>query len=189
MTAEDIIEELEKKGMEEIQRISADCEKGLYSIVSKSQEKLKAIEQTMERKLDEDIKRIDITSKDEILIATKTVEMERKKVLLNQFWEKVDLLKEEIRKDQKYEEFLKKCLKEARTLMGKKFTVVGAPSDRVLINKMDGDFAFSESEVEMIGIIALSEDGKRSLNMSLNSIISEKRDEIEESILEHMGAH
>ena len=79
MTAEDIIEELEKKGMEEIQRISADCEKGLYSIVSKSQEKLKAIEQTMERKLDEDIKRIDITSKDEILIATKTVEMERKK--------------------------------------------------------------------------------------------------------------
>ena len=108
---------------------------------------------------------------------------------MNQFWEKVDLLKEEIRKDQKYEEFLKKCLKEARTLMGKKFTVVGAPSDRVLINKMDGDFAFSESEVEMIGIIALSEDGKRSLNMSLNSIISEKRDEIEESILEHMGAH
>ena len=53
MSAEDIIEQMEKKGREELNRISADCEKNLKGIIEENQRKLEELKVTMSKKLEE----------------------------------------------------------------------------------------------------------------------------------------
>ena len=188
MSAEDIIEEIEKKSREEIDRISADCEKNLKEIMEKSQERLEELEKNMSRKLEESLNRIEVTSKDEILIARKTIEMERKRKLLEDFWEKANSLESAIRKDPKYEDFIRYSLKEAGSKLGKGFTVLGSSEDKNIISKVNGEFTFEQSERIRLGILATSSDGKRTLNMTFDSIMSDQKEKIEEMIMEKMGA-
>ncbi len=188
MSAEDIIEEIEKKGKDEINRVSADCEKSLKEIRDRSQERLKELEKNMSRKLEESLKKIEVTSKDEILIAIKTIEMERKRRLLEDFWEIAYNSESIIRKDPKYEEFIRNSIKEAGSKLGKGFKVLGSSEDKNIISKVNGDFTFEQSERIRLGILVTSSDGKRTLNMTFDSIMSDQKEKIEEMIMEKMGA-
>ncbi len=188
MSAEDIIEEMEKKGREELNRISADCEKNLKGIIEENQRKLEELKATMSKKLEESLKRIEITSNDEIVIARKTIEMDRKQKLIEEFWEMVGGLEPDIRKDPKYEDFIRDSIKEATSKLGKGVTVIGSSEDKTLISKVNGNFTFKEANKAQLGILAISSDGKRTINMTFNSIMADQKNRTEEKIMGKIGA-
>jgi vacuolar-type H+-ATPase subunit E/Vma4 len=183
MSAEDIIAELDRKKKLELDSLNADCEKKIEEIRDKSQKDLQKLNQLMSTKLEEQLRRLETTLRDEIIIAKNNVIMDKKNQLLQNFWEKIEDLRESIRTQKDYEKYIEKSIELSTNLLGKDIVVTASKKDKALIDKISGNYSFKAGATDQIGIVSISKDGKRSLSMTLDSILEEKRVFFEEFIL------
>jgi hypothetical protein len=141
-----------------------------------------------EKALSGQMNRMEVTFKDEIKIGSNNVILTRTKELISEYWERVFELKEKVRKDKRYKEYLEDSVKYAQQILGKKTIIYGSPADKKILNLFEGDFKFVETERDDLSIVITSHDKSRSLNMSLSSIIDEQHQDIEADLLKRLGA-
>lgn len=188
MSAEDIIEELKREGEKTLNSINSECQKKLKDMGEKYSALQSEMKSKSEKSLSDQLNRMEVTFKDEETIGSKNVFLTTTKELISEYWERVFDLKEKVRKDKRYKEYLEDSVKHAQQVLGKKVIIYGSPTDKKILDSIDGDFKFLPTEKDDLGIVITSHDNSRSLNMSLSSVIDEQHEDIEVDLLKRLGA-
>ena len=187
MSAEEIIEEIEKQGNLSLKAIQDECSKNLKEMTEKYNREVKQLREESERRLSEHLMRMEVTFNDEMVIGKKTVFHARSREVLDSFWEQLAESTDKVRSDKRYLAFMLKAIGESQSKLGKKLTIYSSPKDKEIVENIEGEFKFVGWDREDLGLIAISNDGSRSLNISLNSIIDEARDSVESELLNELG--
>ncbi len=188
MSAEDIIEELKREGEKTLKSINSECQKELKELDDKYTALQKEMRAKSEKVLLDQLGRMEITFKDEIKIGRNNVLLLRKKEIITTYWERVFQLKEKVRTDKRYKDFLNDSVKHAQQILGNKTIIYGSPADKKIVDLIEGEFKFVTDEREDLGIVITSHDKSRNLNMTLSSIIDEQHENIEAELLKGLGA-
>ncbi|MCL4345280.1 MAG: hypothetical protein M1496_02820 [Candidatus Thermoplasmatota archaeon] len=189
MSSEDIIANIEKKGKEDLARMTAECESRITQIKSEKKAKLDEIEKRWEKKIHEDVKNLEKRGEDESLLEYRNIIMNKKSSEVSSFVENSENFYENIRELKGYETFIGESVTKALDELGKNCTIVVSQKDRKIISKIEGNFETKETKEPQIGILALSKDGMKTLDMTLRSMLLENRQELEEMLVSLMGAN
>jgi len=188
MSSDEIIKEIENKGKARLAELQKQCESQLNDINATKEGKIKELQAEWEKKTSEDLKNLEKRGEDESLLEYRSIIMDRKSSLIREFMENIQSMGEKIRKLPEYESLIEKSVETCLKELGAKCTVRVCSKDKKIITKIDGDFKTEETKDEQIGIIATSKDGKRTLDLTLNSVLNEKKEDLEEKLVSLMGA-
>ncbi|MGP6207935.1 hypothetical protein ACNF42_07920 [Cuniculiplasma sp. SKW3] len=189
MSSEDIISSIEEKGKKEIARINSECESNLGKIETDKKNAMDEIEKKWSKKIQEDMANLTRRGEDESRLEYRSIIMNKKSSEVSKFVDSSESFYDKIRDIKGYDSFIAESVSKALSELGKNCKVIVSSKDKKIVSKIEGDFKTEETVKEQIGIVAISKDGKRILDLTLHSLILENRQELEEMLLSIMGAN
>lgn len=189
MSSGDIISSIEEKAKKELARINSECDTKLKEIDDRRKEALEEIQKKWNKKIQEDMGNLTRRGEDESILEYRSIIMNKKSSEVESFIGNSESFYDKIRELKGYDSFIADAVSKALKELGKNCTVIVSPKDKKLVSKIEGDFKTKEISGQQVGIVAISKDGKRTLDLTLHSLILENRQELEEMLVSIMGAN
>lgn len=189
MSSEEIISSIEEKGKKEIARINSECESNLNKIMAEKEDTLDEIGRKWSKKIQEDMENLTRRGEDESRLEYRSIIMNRKSSEVSKFIDSSESFYDKIREIKGYDSFIADSVSKALAELGINCRIIVSSKDKEIVSKIEGHFKTEESTREQIGIVAISKDGKRVMDLTLHSLILENRQELEEMLLSIMGAN
>lgn len=186
MSLEEILQDIELRGKQELQELTLYYEQKLKELESKQTAALK-VQNDKIRKASEEEKR---TAERTII---SSAEMEalntvrgKEGVLIEEAVQKAELYLKNIKDRKEYPETLSKMVEIARRVLGKDCRIYASKQDAATIKAADSRII--EKDVDPFGgIMAESADGARELDLTVSAIVSEIREKLVSKLFESIG--
>ncbi|WP_337861012.1 hypothetical protein [Ferroplasma sp.] len=188
MSLENILNEIENSTESELKAIRDDYAARMEAISKSCNEKLAGIRNDYAIKSEYDIKNITRQFEDNIKLQSKKIIDERKKEILNNSMQKLKSYVTSLNKSSNYGELLKTMVEEAVNKLGKQINVYCGESEieKLQSFKFPDQITFNKDKSVKSGIIAISSDGKKELDMRLSNIFDSLSYDIETYLYENI---
>ena len=188
MSLENILNEIDNTTQAELKAIRDEYSAKIEAIIKSCNDKISRIKNYYAVKSDNDVKNIIKQYEDNIRLQSKKIIDDKKKEILVNTMQKLRSYVTSLNKSSNYPELLKAMVNESKKELGNKFTVY---CDEMEDEKLQG-FQFPDSIKVIIdksiksGIIAVSADGKKEVDMRLSSIFDEISYDVETYLYENI---
>lgn len=181
MSLQELLKEVEERSSAERDRIRGEYEAEKRKIVQETEKKLKSLDDEYKRKMGDQI--LSLERKERNLIemeARRIVESKRNELVSAISSKALEIVRHPFEIFQK-EEYFDLMLGSSRKKLGDKITVRCSPENEKILRKRI-DSVVADLPDEEPGIIALSQDGRRELNLTTTFMANDIREDILEEI-------
>jgi V/A-type H+-transporting ATPase subunit E len=172
MSLENILNEIDSTTQSELKNIKDEYSAKIEAIKKSCDDKITRIKDYYAVKSDSDVKNIIKQYEDNIRLQSKQIIDEKKKELLTNTMQKLKSYVTSLNKSSNYPELLKTMVEESKKELGKSFIVYCGEIDNEKLQsfKFPDSIKFIVDKSIKSGIIAISPDGKKEIDMRLSSI-------------------
>ncbi len=172
MSLENILNEIDNTTQSELKAIKDDYAAKIEAVTKSCNDKISRIKDYYAVKSNNDIKNIIKQYEDNIQLQSKKIIDDKKKEILGNTMQKLRSYGTSLNKSSNYPDLLKTMVDESKKELGKNFTVYcGEMENEKLQNfKFPDSIKFIIDKSIKSGIIAISADGKKEMDMRLSNI-------------------
>ena len=173
MALQDILKDIERTTEIRISEIRKNCSEQVRNIEEDLERTMEDMGREFSKRLQEEVSLKTIREKDSIAMETSAMILGRRTEIIRQATEKLSRMATEIRKTGKYGDILQQSVKIASALLGDGFTMKYSPEDEGEIRKIQVTFKGEKDREIMGGILCISKDGERVIDLRVEKIFQE----------------
>lgn len=187
MSLENIIKEVDSRKQREIEKIRAEYEARRKSIQSQTEKEISSILAQFQTKTEEDSKTLEKREIDAANMDVRRLLMNKKNTLIEESLEKSTYFLRNLRNNKDYGKILKTMVNLSKGLLGKDCIAKVNPEDKGFVEDVTGVKIKTEKIDPYGGVVAISADGTREVNLTISSIIDDLREQISIELYEKIG--
>ncbi len=186
MPLEDILQEVEKRKKEEIERISREYSSRIESVNSEIDQELQDLESFYAKKIEDDTRAMKEREIQLAQMEAKGLSREKVSKLMQNALGRADFFLRNIADTGEYKSILGKMANLSIRTLGKDCTIMCRKEDEPILKGI-GNLKLSGNHIKSPGIVAESSDGKMELDLTIETVLEDIRESISLEILKHLG--
>lgn len=186
MPLEDILQEVEKRKEEEIERISREYKARIDSVNSEVEQELKDLEAFYAKKIDDDSRTLKERETQLAHMEAKGLAREKVSKLMQDALGRAEFFIRNISDTKEYKEILKKMVNLSVSTLGADCIIHARKEDHSLV-KGAGSVKLAGDSINSAGIVAESADGNRELDLTIDTILGDIREKVSLELIKHLG--
>jgi vacuolar-type H+-ATPase subunit E/Vma4 len=187
MPLEAILKSIEERLNTDRQKIADEYARKIEEIEKQAASELQRIESEYRERTEREIRTLETREISAAEIEAKRIIRDRKAELIQEKMEEAFELLESLPDDREYREIIEKMASVAKNLLGRNCTVIVKSRDAPLLKDMKS-IKIVEQDIDPFGgMLCISSDGKREVDLTISTLKKELRDVIALKLSDYMG--